>query len=824
MKRIFSLALLLLSAAFCFGQDSLKRMPAVRTALPVKIDGELNDEAWKAAPAFTNFVEQRPAFGQRENEGTKTEVYLLYDDEAIYVGGFCHELSRDSISTELLGRDRIGVNDFVGVIFDTYLDKINGSGYFVTALGEQFDVKYSLGNEDGSWNSVYQTSTKIRSDGWTFEMRIPYSAIRFSKEKVQNWGLHVLRRRSKTGEQFSWSPIDPQKFGLMNQAGVWSGITDIKSPLRLSFSPYFSTYLSNDPAATSNQWDASINGGMDVKYGISKGFTLDMTLIPDFGQVQSDNQVLNLSPFEVRFNENRSFFNEGTELFNKGNFFYSRRIGGVPLHYGDIGSQLAPGEKVVRNPSETKLINATKISGRTPGNLGIGFFNAITNPSYATVESSTKEQHRVETSPLTNYNVIVLDQALKHNSSLTFVNTNVMRSGSDYDANVAAFLFDLYDKKVDWNVWGKAAVSQLFSYEAPGKTTSGLHYNMNLGKFRGPFNFDIHQFAADEKYQQNDLGYFTNNNYLEHGFWTSYKWTKPKGFYNNLYLNLRGNLSHLWKPINPIYSKYQYANINTNINGQLKNLWNFGITADYRAEEQDFYEPRLEGWMAKMPWSWMTGFWLGTNSAKKYSASMEIFRRASPEYKSRFYEMSVNNNYRFNDRLSAGLSSYMEFFNRDLGFAYVNTTFPENIVFGLRNRRTAENVLSLKYNFNIKMGLTFRARHYWSKVEYNRFFTLKRDGYYEDLANPTRNPNINVNLFNIDMVYTWQFAPGSFLNIGWKSASQLVDQLIQQRYYRNLRNTLSNDQANNFSVKVIYFLDYLSLKRGKAKGQKAEGL
>jgi hypothetical protein len=823
MKRIFSLTLLLLAAAFCFSQDSLKRMPAVRTALPVKIDGELNDEAWKAAPVFTNFVEQRPAFGQGENESTKTEVYLLYDDEAIYVGGFCHELSRDSISTELLGRDMIGVNDFVGVIFDTYLDKINGSGYFVTALGEQFDVKYSLGNEDGSWNSVYQTSTKIRSDGWTFEMRIPYSAIRFSKEQVQNWGLHILRRRSKTGEQFSWSPIDPQKFGLMNQAGVWAGITDIKSPLRLSFSPYFSTYVNNDPTLASNKWDASVNGGMDVKYGISKGFTLDMTLIPDFGQVQSDNQVLNLSPFEVRFNENRSFFNEGTELFNKGNFFYSRRIGGVPLHYGDVWSNLSPGETVVRNPSETKLINATKISGRTPGNLGIGFFNAITNPSYATVENSAKEQHKVETAPLTNYNVIVLDQALKNNSSLTFVNTNVMRSGSDYDANVAAFLFDIYDKKVDWNVWGKAAVSQLFSYEGPGKTTSGLHYNMNLGKFRGPFNFDIHQFAADEKYQQNDLGYFTNNNYLEHGFWTGYKWTKPKGFYNNLYLNLRGNLSHLWRAINPIYSKYQYLNFNANANGQLKNLWNYGVTADYRAEQQDFYEPRLEGWMAKKPWSWMAGFWFGTNRAKKYSASVDFYRRSSPKFESKLYEIAVNNTYRFNDRLSTGLSSYMEFFNRDLGFAYVNTTFPENIVFGLRNRRTAENVLSVKYNFNIKMGLTFRARHYWSKVEYSRFFTLKRDGYYEDLATPTRDPNINVNLFNIDMVYTWQFAPGSFLNIGWKSASQLVDKLIQERYYRNLRNTLNNDQANNFSVKVIYFLDYLSL-RGKGKGQKAEGL
>jgi len=125
---------------------------------------------------------------------------------------------------------------------------------------------------------------------------------------------------------------------------------------------------------------------MDVKYGINQAFTLDMTLIPDFGQVQSDNQVLNLTPFEVKYNENRSFFTEGTELFGKGNLFYSRRIGGKPLHYYDVGNQLKPGETIARNPQGTRLINATKVSGRTSSGLGIGVFNAITNTQYATID------------------------------------------------------------------------------------------------------------------------------------------------------------------------------------------------------------------------------------------------------------------------------------------------------------------------------------------------------------------------------------------------------------------------------------------------------
>jgi hypothetical protein len=248
---------------------------------------------------------------------------------------------------------------------------------------------------------------------------------------------------------------------------------------------------------------------MDLKYGISKSFTLDMTLIPDFGQVQSDNLILNLTPFEVKYNENRTFFTEGTELFNKGNLFYTRRVGGQPLHYNRVYRLVNSGETVVDNPTETKLLNATKISGRTSKGLGIGFFNAITKAQYATIENGSKEQYQIETNPLTNYNVLVLDQTLKNNSSISLVNTNVLRSGHDYDANITAGLWDLYDKKVDWNGWGKVATSRLNGYIEPQKTYAGYLYEFNIGRFRGPFNWWLENFLVDHKYQQNDLGYFT---------------------------------------------------------------------------------------------------------------------------------------------------------------------------------------------------------------------------------------------------------------------------------------------------------------------------
>lgn len=192
--------------------------------------------------------------------------------------------------------------------------------------------------------------------------------------------MNVTRKRLKSGKQYMWNPVNPNINGFVSQEGLLTGLTDIKPPIRLSFSPYFSSYFNYYPYNNSkvSNTTTSINGGMDIKYGINQNYTLDMTLIPDFGQVQSDKIVENLTPFEVKYDENRSFFTEGTELFNKGNnssinLFYSRRIGGAPLHQYDIYGNISPSEMVVENPSESKLLNATKISGRNSKGLGIGF-------------------------------------------------------------------------------------------------------------------------------------------------------------------------------------------------------------------------------------------------------------------------------------------------------------------------------------------------------------------------------------------------------------------------------------------------------------------
>jgi hypothetical protein len=819
MPRTIVLLLLTFYAYLAGAQGTAPRqLPATRTTATIKIDGVLEETAWKETKPATNFVEWRPTFGVIEDSATRTEIYFLYDNTAVYVGGYCHERTRDSISRELIGRDRIGVNDYVGVVFDTYYDKINAFGFYVTPLGEQYDAKYSsTAGEDDTWNAVWDSESKVVADGWTFEMRIPFSMLRFNSKDLQTWGLNITRNRKIVGRQFMWNPVDPKVNGFVNQEGEWTGIERIEAPIRLSFSPYFSTYANHYPYkdADLKNTTASVNGGMDVKYGINESFTLDATLIPDFGQVQSDNQVLNLTPFEIKFNENRPFFNEGTELFNKGELFYSRRIGGRPLHFYDVGSSLAENERIRKNPSEARLINAAKVSGRTKKKLGIGFFNALTKPMYAEVEDDAKNRRKIQTAPLTNYNILVLDQSLKNNSSVSLINTNVLRNGADYDANVTAGLFDFNNKKNTYNVNGKVAVSQITG--GPDvKSRVGYAHFLGLRKSGGRLLFNLTQDLTDNKYDINDMGILFNNNYIDHYLWVAYRWLEPKSWYNRIQVNYNGTYSRRFKP-----GDYQSFFTNVNANIQAKKLWWAGVFVGYNARGNDFYEPRKQGHVFRTPATWRFNIWMESNYTKKYSYGGNIFVAAPELFNGRRFEYFFYHKYRFGDQFSLAHELSYEPTRNEAGFynlldSYVPGT--SGVLFSRRDRKTVTNILNAKYSFSNRAGITFRVRHYWSKVEPQELFDLNGDGSLSQTKNGGITPeNRNYNTFNIDAVYTWQFAPGSFINVVWKNAIERFDDQVAHGYFKNFDRTITGPQNNNLSLKVIYFLDYLDFKKWRKR-------
>ncbi len=796
-----------------------KSITIKKTTETIKLDGDINDAAWKNGAIADKFTEFQPTPFSAERPGNETQVYFLYNNKGIYIGGYLHEKTKDSIAAELTGRDGFGNNDFIEIVFDTYNDKQNGFEYFLSPLNEQYDAKVAPNNEDFAWNAVWQSATKIHEDGWSFEMFIPYSAIRFGKKSLQDWGLNIVRQRKKSGQKLTWQTIDPIVNGFLTQEGSIKGFENIKPPLRLQLSPYFSTYynLNGNAGPDEKKSEVIFNGGMDVKYGLNQAFTLDMTLIPDFGQVQTDNLTLNLTPFEQRFSENRAFFTEGTELFNKGDLFYSRRIGGQPIHYNDVYGSTSASEKVIKNPGQSKLINATKISGRTQKGLGVGFLNSITKPQYAIVEDANNNTRKFETDPLTNYNVFVLDQTLKHNSSVSFVNTSVLRNGKDYDADVAAALFNINDKSNTWNVSGQVSISNII--ETNRKITTGYSHNLSFGKTSGKFNFSLNQELTNAKFNKSDLGYFTNNNSLENNGFAGYNWNKPKGWHNSINMNFNGGYSRLVTPIDIFKRKefmYQTGRINYNFNAQTKKLWQLGIGIFYRFASNDFYEPRDFGRVVKNKGGGGIYSYVGSNDAKKLSWNISASTRYGGNFNRKSFNYGLGGKIRFNSKFSIEENIGVENNKNESGWAntiYTGSVANDTIIFSRRNINNVENLFNLKYNFNNKMGLSFRARHSFAKVNPQQFYRLDINGNLNTPDRPfTKNVNQNFNFLAVDMLYNWQFTPGSFVSVAWKNIGQNFSRSFEKNYFKNAQNVIAGNQFTSFSLRVIYFLDYITFK------------
>jgi hypothetical protein len=797
-----------------------RTISAVRITQAPKIDGKLNDAAWHGIPVVTGFKQLAPFPGKSAHQ--KTDVQLVYDNTAIYIAATLYDVDRDSIMQQLCERDDEKNTDLFGLFLDTYNDDQNGYGFVVHSTGVQWDARYSEnGDQDEAWNAVWQSAVSMDEKNWYVEIKIPYSAIRFPDKPEQTWGINFARKIKRFQEFSFWNTINPSVSGFISQFGELKGIENIESPVRLSFSPYVSGYLEHYPfnEEGTNNWSTSLNGGMDLKYGINDAFTLDMTLIPDFGQVQSDNQVLNLTPFEVRFNENRQFFTEGTELFNKGDLFYSRRVGAEPIAYEAPYYEMEDTEEIEQNPETSQLLNATKLSGRTSGGLGIGIFNGITKPMYATLRDTiTEKRRKVTTDPLTNYNVLVLDQNLKNNSSVTLVNTNVTRSGSFYDANVTGALFDFHDKENIWTVNGSGMLSQQMS--ATDRNTGHALF-FSTEKESGNFQFGIDYYEYSDTYDPTDLGFLTNNNERNIYPYLGYYIFEPFGKFLDLSFELDFDYYRLYNP-----DAFMEMTSSIDISGTLKNFYSFstGYTSSL-GEGHDFFEARVPGRIYTYNPINSAYFYLASDYRKAIRLEGSIAGNFYTGQDRKNIWLYLSSGFRISDKLSIVSEHTKQWSTNDEGAALnlygEGTIIGDDIIFGKRELDVYENNIQVSYIFNNKMGLTFRLRHYWSKVKYNSFHVLGENGHlyesdYEGIDTEGESlHNTSFNAFNIDMVYRWVFAPGSELSMVWKNSIIGYDNQVNMNYLRDVRNTIELPQVNSFSIKLLYYIDYLSLKKKK---------
>ena len=817
MKR-FCVLFFVLFITFNYSQNR-KEIKITRFNNPPKIDGIINDVQWNGLEPATGFERWMPNNGQKEREGYESFIYLGYDDTGIYIAGKFNDPNPSLIPLEFSQRDDIWeVNaDSFWLSINTNDDNLNDQGFQVTSAGTLGDTYTSGEFSEDDWNfdTVFEAKVSIDENGWNMEMKIPYSALRFPSSDIQSWGIQFSRRIIEFGEFYTWNYIDTKTSTFRESLGLLNGLKNISPPTRLFFYPYLQSSVDLNK---NNRPLSGYSAGMDLKYGISNNFTLDATLIPDFGQVAFDEKELNLSPFEQKFDENRAFFTEGSQLFKKadtggfrgGNFFYSRRIGDdIILNTDEL---IEDNEELISYETKSNLVNSIKLTGTTNSGLSIGIINSITEKAYANVKDlNTQEIKNKLIAPLTNYNVVSLSQtALNKYSTFSFLNTNVNRGDDFKGSNNSALVVDLYDNDRKFNINANVFQSNSKSFS----DTKGFRGGISLSELTGSLRFDIGWNGVDANYYQNDLGYYNLRN--DQRLWAKvgYMTFKPTKLYEKIE-------AYLWMSersrFYPKILKSQGGRIGLTLTS-LK-LEEIRASFDYTSKYKDFEETRKEDFFIYQPAEYELEFNYRSDTRKKlvYGSGIEHsygvneqFNENSSETEIEFYSgYRLSNQFKVELGISNGISK------NEIGYVFDEN---DNLYFGNRKVKFTENNISLNYNFNSYKSLNLKFRQFWSSALYKEdFFLLKSDGNrsVSEKNISDYNPNTNFNLWNLDLSYNWEFAPGSKITLLYRNNIFNENNLSGISYYNSTKELFEKPINHQLSLRINYFIDFNLLKKKK---------
>lgn len=763
----------------------------------IVIDGLKNDLAWQKAIPSGDFTQYRPNPGKLPSQ--KTEVQFAFDNQYFYLFARMYDSAPDSILKQISGRDRMDNTDEFGFWISTYNDGNNAFGFSTNPEGVQVDRIISQGFSDRSWNAAWRVVTSIDAEGWTAEFKIPLGQIRFSqleKDKEQIWGINFSRVIRRHRETSYWHPVDPARDGFkINDSGELKGLRGIEPPPRFTLYPYVSAYANT----RNGEFEYDLNGGMDLKAGIGEAFTLDMTLIPDFGQVIADNLILNLSPYEVQLVDNRPFFTEATEIFNKTNLFYSRRVG-----------------------EEGTLINATKLSGRTSGGLGVGAFQAIS----------------IEDEIVTSYSIAALDQNLPNNSFVHGISTLVMREGSGDDALVQALKFGVRDKSNTYQISGTAGYNQIYTKNDEVEDF-GYTWELGLSKITGKFTFELFHSMESEYYNPNDMGYLQAPNEVTDAISISYRNIEPLerflrlggscGIINTqLHTPRESNFTLFTADVFGLSSNFQFAKVS------LESQFIKG---------KDFFEPRIDGMYWNTPRWIRPTFTISTDYRKRFAIDIDYTRGyvedPNSDWEVKFGEISPR--FRVNDRLNFIYSFEWDNKYDEQGFTKLGPIGPNYIarspaglawienpaviseeiesIFARRDFMTNNHLLRGTYALSNKATIDLRVRHNWSTVDIKEYFVLQQNGdllasdFWTIDEDGTSVDDRNYNAWSVDLGLRWFFSPGSELSFVWKNLLYSDGQSLPAHYFDNWETMLEEQFSNSLSFKALFFVDYSTLKR-----------
>ncbi len=839
-----------------------KKISAVRiTQYPPQIDGKLNDPAWDKAVFASGFVQKEPVEGAAPTE--RTEVGILYDNHAIYVAARMYSDNPGEIPLYLNRRDNHGKTEQFAISLDTYHDRRTAYGFGVTASGVRFDRYYPKDvewNKDYSFDPVWDAAASVDSLGWTAEMRIPFSQLRFNDEHEQVWGINLNRWIPSRFEDDYWIVVPKDSTGWASRFGELVGIEGINPSRRLEVLPYFALnshltddYAEDDPFHDGSDFSTNIGG--DLKMGLGPNLTLEATINPDFGQVEADPAVVNLSAYETIFSEKRPFFIEGNQLLSSSVGFYSRRIG-APPHGSASGDY-------VDMPNNTTILGAAKMSGRLSSGLSIAALAAATEREYAsTYDTTTGVKSKVEVEPAAFFGVAKLQQEFgEARSTIGWLITGVARDISHEDplasqlrdkALTSAVDYNLRFRGGDYSLSGLLGVSHISGskqamlstqkssvhyYQRPDAdhvtldssrtSLSGFGFSVNLSRNSGKHWLWNGGFTAESPgLDLNDAGVLQSADDIGATYRVTYRENTPGSlfyrydidFYTESGWNFGGVRQYTYGGINPAFTWNNYWETYLDLGYGLR-----AVSDDWTRGGPLMGKPR--------------GGWLGIGIHNSFSADRRYgfdYENSWDEFDGYHHEFELSFSSRIGEALEISINP--EYYFSENSRQYVATldngspsTYGKRYIFARIDRNELSAQFRINYFFTPDLSLEIYAQPFASSGDYFDYGELpaprsrdmriygedgttiiRTNGLYtvtdgnETFTVPDR--DFSYLSFRSNIVLRWEFKPGSTLYLVWQQNRDEDRDTDKEIRIKSLWNSVKSDGEDFIALKVSYWI------------------
>ena len=833
------------------------------------IDGRLTDAAWKSIPRAGDFVQIRPYEGKEPTE--QTVFQIGYDDKYLYVAIRAFDSKPETITRRVARRDQGTDADEVGIILDSYFDRRTAFEFSVNAAGVKIDLQWSQNGDvqDDSWDPVWYVATSIDEKGWTAEMKIPFSQLRYGRKEEHVWGLQVFRKLFRKEEISMWQFIPRDAPGMIHLFGELHGLKNLATPRRIELLPYTVgrterfERIPGNPFATGKL--SGLSGGIDGKIGLTSNLTLDFTLNPDFGQVEADPSVVNLTAFETFFQEKRPFFIEGRDILDyrlmldgsdlaQDLVFYSRRIGRKPRYYPSLDRN-----EFANVPDNTSILAALKLSGKTSDGLSIGILDAITASEQAEIDRQGQRRF-VEVEPLTNYFISRIQKDYRQGATriggmFTATNRRITKPHLRF-LNRAAYTggFDFHHEWKDRTYF--FSMRTAFSHIRGDREalllvqTSPAHYfqrpdapHLTLDSSRttmsghggfavfgrsgkGHIRFVIGTAWRSPGLELNDVGFIRSVDRKMQFVWVGLRYWQPFSIFRSLNINISQ-----WSGWN-FGNERLFWGANLSASGQFKNYWGFGLGMGKEGEALDV--TALRGGPALLyPGAFMAWLNLRSDSRKNFRMGVSGFARWQDETEARSFSLNISLSYRPGDALAISLTPFYSYRLSEL--QYLQTLAVgggKRYLFGSIEQNTLGVVLRFNYSLTPNLSIQYYGQPFVSAGRYfdfknitsprakayrNRFQVYRgaEIAYDPDTflyrvdedrdGEPDfafRNPDFNFRQFRSNLVIRWEYTPGSTLFLVWAQERTGFAMTGDFLVNRDLRQLFRVYPQNIFLIKI----------------------